>query len=516
MATVQHPTELVPSDLITSAALEEKAKLRRHFGRFDIYFFLICAIVGVDTLGQVAASGVQGFVWLIFLSLFFFVPYGLLVAELGAAFPEEGGPYIWTRMAFGRKVAGLNAIFFWFSNPVWIGATLALLAIAAIQNYFVSFDDGSVWFYLVGLAYIWFSVWSAILSFGIGKWIPTVGAWCRVLLIATFSVTTVVYAVQNGLHLPAASQWAPTWPAFIALAPLLFYNLVGFEQPSSAGDEMKDPKKDVPFTVLRAMISSILLYGLPILAIVCVLPPEAIQGKGVSAFLDAVDTTYSVYGGAAGLMIKLSAGMFVLAVVSSASTWLMGADRAQAIAAIDGTGPAWLGRFSSRFGTPINVNLVSGIISTLVFVVAALIGQGSAATAFNVTLGVVLLFTTISYIVIFPALVRLRRTHGDVERPYRVPGGMTGVWVCAGLTTFWAVFSSVVGIFPGLFSGGKLLDDSALPEGVTRGQYTSYALIAIAVTLVVGIVFYVLGRPTRESLVSDPELTPTPTPSAIS
>ena len=47
-------------DLITAAALEEKAKLRRHFGRFDIYFFLICTIVGVDTLGQVAVEGAQG------------------------------------------------------------------------------------------------------------------------------------------------------------------------------------------------------------------------------------------------------------------------------------------------------------------------------------------------------------------------------------------------------------------------------------------------------------------------
>ena len=73
-------------DLITSAALEEKAKLRRHFGRFDIFFFLICTIVGVDTLGQVAVEGAQGFLWLIFLAIFFFIPYGLIVAELGSAF----------------------------------------------------------------------------------------------------------------------------------------------------------------------------------------------------------------------------------------------------------------------------------------------------------------------------------------------------------------------------------------------------------------------------------------------
>ena len=41
----------------TAAALEEKAKLQKHFNRFDIYFFLLCTIVGVDTLGQVAQDG---------------------------------------------------------------------------------------------------------------------------------------------------------------------------------------------------------------------------------------------------------------------------------------------------------------------------------------------------------------------------------------------------------------------------------------------------------------------------
>ena len=68
--------------------------------------------------------------------VFFFVPYALLTAELGAAFTEEGGAYVWTRMAFGRLSAAINAIFYWFSNPIWIGATLALLGRAAIQGYF--------------------------------------------------------------------------------------------------------------------------------------------------------------------------------------------------------------------------------------------------------------------------------------------------------------------------------------------------------------------------------------------
>jgi hypothetical protein len=44
-------------DTLTVAAAVERQKLQRHFGRFDILFFLICTIVGVDTVAAVAQSG---------------------------------------------------------------------------------------------------------------------------------------------------------------------------------------------------------------------------------------------------------------------------------------------------------------------------------------------------------------------------------------------------------------------------------------------------------------------------
>ena len=44
----------------TKAAVEEKAKLQKHFGRFDIFFFLICTLVGLDTLGAVSNDGAAG------------------------------------------------------------------------------------------------------------------------------------------------------------------------------------------------------------------------------------------------------------------------------------------------------------------------------------------------------------------------------------------------------------------------------------------------------------------------
>ena len=115
------------------------------------------------------------------------------------------------------------------------------------------------------------------------------------MLLSFFTLSVIVYAFKHGLHSPAIGEFSPSYALFIALVPLLFFNFVGFELPSAAGDEMKDPQKDVPFTVLRAAMTSVVLYGVPILAIIMVLPAEQITGLG--GFIDAMKTVFTVYGG---------------------------------------------------------------------------------------------------------------------------------------------------------------------------------------------------------------------------
>ena len=138
----------------TAAAVAEKAKLVKHFSRFDILFFLICTLVGVDTIGAVAADGPEAFFWLMALGLFFFLPYALLTAELGSAFTEEGGCYIWTKLAFGRFVACVNSVLYWLSNPVWVGGLLAIEAFQATNDFFFHMDSGSFWQYAFSIALI--------------------------------------------------------------------------------------------------------------------------------------------------------------------------------------------------------------------------------------------------------------------------------------------------------------------------------------------------------------------------
>jgi len=523
MATVAATGDLL--DVTTTDALQEKKKLRKHFARFDILFFLICTLVGVDTLGAVASNGPEAFTWLIFLAILFFVPYALLTAELGSAFPEEGGPYIWTRLAFGRRVAAVNSLIYWISNPIWVGGTLGITALTTIEVFFNQGNSlagpkilggATLLDVLFVLAFIWFTVIAAIISFSVGKWVPTIGAFMRSVLLGFFTISVVIYAIKNGIHNTFGGHaFLPSYAIFIAAVPVLIFNYVGFELPNAAGEEMKNPQRDVPVGVARSAVGTVLLYGLPILAILLLLPKG--QVTGLTGFIAAIKSVFTVYGGhiaANGTPVLTGAGLalgyviavaFVLALLTSGTTWIMGADRAQAMAALDGAAPRFMGRFSARFGTPIAVNLCSGVTSTAVMVLAFAITGGNALKYFTVVLGLVISTTTISYIVIFPALIKLRKSHPHVERPYRIPGGMPMAWIVGGLCTFWAVIASIVLIYPGFgtnWFGQHGNPDNSLPAGFTRSQFEISQAIPLAILLVIGILFYLAGAPTRRHAVT--------------
>jgi glutamate:GABA antiporter len=513
--------EVLPSELVvqtTASALREKSKLRRHFRRFDMLFYLICTVVTLDTIGAVASNGAQGFTWLLFLAVFFFLPYSLSIAELGAAFPQEGGPYVWTRLAFGRPLAAVNSVIYWVSNPIWVGGSLTIVSLAALGEFFSPISGG--WRYVYAVVFIWFTIGTAIVSLQYGKWVPSAGAWARGAVLVFFEVSVILYAARHGLHGFGGHAFLPTYVIFIAVVPVLFFNFAGMEVPSAAGEEMTNPRRDVPFAIGWSGLATVVAYGIPVLSILLVLP--ASQVTGLSGFLDAAKAVFTVYGGhvavggtatltGAGLVLgRITAVVFVFALASAGATWIMGADRTEAVASFDGGGPPVLGRFSARFGTPVAMNLLSGVVATVLMVAAFQITGGNANKYFEAVLGLTISTTTISYLFIFPALIKLRRSRPDVPRPYRVPWGTTGAWLCSVVPTFWALLATVALIWPGFGvgwfgTGGNPNDDlAALSFSHQRMAYELSQIVPLAVIIVAGVIFYALGRPTRQDVATEP------------
>jgi glutamate:GABA antiporter len=501
----------------TVTALQEKKKLRRHFRRFDMFFYLICTVVTIDTIGAVASNGAEGFTWLLFLALFFFLPYGLSIAEMGSAFPQEGGPYVWSRLAFGRPVAAINSVIYWISNPIWVGGSLTIVSFAAIEEFFGNVPGG--WKYVYAAVFIWFVIGTAIVSLQYGKWVPTLGAWARGALITFFVITVAIYAAKHGVHGFGGHAFLPTYTVFIAVVPVLLFNYAGLEVPSAAGEEMTNPRRDVPKAVGWSGFTTFLAYGIPILAILIVLPQN--QVSGLTGFLLAIKSVFTVYGGTvsasgatltgAGLVLgRIVAVVFIFALASAGTTWIMGSDRNQAVASDDGGGPRILGKFSARFGTPIAMNLCSGVVATALMIAAFQITGGNASKYFSAVLGLTISTTTISYLFILPALVKLRYSRPDVDRPYRVPGGMAGAWICSVLPTFFCLLATVVLIWPGFgvtwFGAGGDPNANLAFLGFShqRQQYELSQLIPLAVIIVIGVVFYLLGTKTRQQMADEP------------
>jgi len=393
---------------------------------------------------------------------------------------------------------------YWVTNPVWLGGTLAITAVAALQTFF---NDGNsyptVWVYVISLVFIWVAVLAAVLSFKLGKWITTAGAFARFLLLGLFTVSVVAYGLQNGVHGLGAGDFVPTAGGFVALVGVLLFNYVGFELPNSAGEEMKDAGRDVPFAIARSAVASFLLYAVPILGILLVLPVSQVTNFG--GLVDALKTVFTVYGGsvshgvptltgAGALLGDTGAVLFVICVLTSGVTWIMGSDRALAVSGYDGAAPRFLGVLHDTLGTPVRVNIFSGLVASAVLVLAQLITQGDAAKFFGAVLGVTISTTLISYLLIYPALWRLRTTRPDVVRPYRMP------WHRA-LTVLLMIllaFTVVQLVAPGApfdWFGADVRPDGW--KGSEAWLYLATEFIPLVVFVGVGVLFWRLGRPTR-------------------
>jgi amino acid transporter len=496
---VEHTTQL---------ALLEKSKLKKSLRRFDMLFFTVCAFVGLDTLGVVAAQGAQGFTWLVLLAVLFVAPYALVLSEIGSSFTEEGGPYEWVKLAFGRVHAGVMAILYWVTNPLWVGGSLAFIASESWQKTSLPAlqinDLGSFGDYAFKFLFIWFSIGVAIISLQKGKWIPTAGGFARIFVMGFFTVTLVIYAIEHGVEGFPVGDLSPTMAIFLGLVPVLLFNYVGFELQNGAAEEMVNPQRDVPVSVARGAVIGVLLYVIPVLGILLVLPAEKVTGIG--GFIDAINETFTVYGGAQSFLFALTSLGFILTLVTSGAVWMIGSDRIQAVAAYDGAFFPFFGVFNKTLGTPVRVNVLSGVASTIFMVIAvSQLKGGGAASAFGVVLTIAISTTLISYLWIFPATLKLRYSHPHVHRPYRVPGGTIGIWVAVVLVTSWIALASWVAVFPGTLEPIFGIDyDFFDTWGVTRGKYEFLAIGTILVVVAVGLIGYVAGSSVRKQEVVVP------------
>lgn len=486
-----------PSTQQTALAKEQTKHLQKSLNRIDIMLLVVAAVVSIEVLGQVAGFGGETFTWTVVLAITFMVPYGLIFAETGGAFTEEGGVYSWTRMAFGRVTAAIASLFTWVTQPVWVGGAMAFVAVETWSAYVSPIEEGSIGDYVFKLAFIWITVGSAVISLKHGKWLPSLGAIVKVVFLLFFLVVTAVYGFVNGFNGLGLADFSPTLAGFLGVTPLLLFSFLGFESGNSAAGEMKNPARDVPVSIMRSSLIAAASYLLPILAIFLVVPLDEITGIG--GLFDAIATVYTIFGPAQGAMLAISAVLFCFILVAQGGAWMIISDRMQAMAAADGSFfGGFFGKFHEKLGTPVRVNTLSGVVAT-VFMLAAMQLTGSSAALFGVVLTISISTFLLSYLIAIPAAVRLRTKFPDVERPFRVPVSNGWFTALGALCFAWILLGSWVAIFPGTLETVFGLDyDFEEVWGVTQGQFTGFTLGTLACILALGLVGYAFGKRVRQ------------------
>jgi amino acid transporter len=197
-------------------------------------------------------------------------------------------------------------------------------------------------------------------------------------------------------------------------------------------------------------------------------------------------------------MTSVAAATLIVVLLTQGAAWMVATDRMQAVAGADGAFPAYFGRFSPRFGTPLRVNIASGLIATA-FMSAALVlltnEDGDAASLFMVVLLIATTTLLISYLIIVPTVIALRHRYPDLRRPYRVPFGALGLWLVTTVVMFWFGLGTIVAVAPGTLEGLLGIDyDFDEIWGLDRMRVEAFTLGTLGALLAMAVVGYLVAR----------------------
>ena len=411
---------------MTATAVPAKSGFKKALRGLDMTLFTVCAILVIDTLAPSAAIGPSSVSWWVITFVVFFVPYGLITAELGTTYPDQGGLYVWVKRAFGEKWAGRTTWLYWVNVALWMPSVYVLFAGIFSQLFF---PEMGLWVkILIGVVMTWITVWIGIITLDAGKWVPNIGAALKALIMVVIGGGAIVLALRNGVANDLSfANLLPKWDAGLAFLPVIVYNFMGFELMSGAGAEMEDPKRDIPRAILISGALIAVFYLLGTVGMLLALPAE--QLGLVSGIIDTLRAIFGESGVATVAVTGLGiAALYTL--LANMVTWTMGANRTAAEAAGEGELPAYFGKMHPVNKTPVGSYVLTGLISTVVLIAYGFMAQTDEELFWTLFAFSSIVFL-LPYLALFPAFLKLRKTDANLERPYRFPGGPVLAWIAA-------------------------------------------------------------------------------------
>jgi len=394
----------------------EGGELKRTISLFQLATFGIGATIGTGIFIVFSAAVPEAGPSVVFSFVFAGVVAGLTAicyAELASAVPVSGSSYSYAYATLGEGIAMVVAACLLLEY----GVSAAAVAVGWSQYLNEAFDN------LFGFT-IPENLSNAPEQDGILN-LPAVIliALCTALLIRGASESAKVNAIMvlikigvlvlfivvgvSGWDSDNLSDFTPFGVDGIeAAAGIIFFSYIGLDAVSTAGEEVHNPRRNLPLAILIALFTVTTLYVLVAIVAVAAQPVGEFEGQeaGLSAILEnVVDSTWPATVIAIGAVISIFS--VTLVVIYGQTRILFAMSR-------DGMIPPFFHRLNPRTLTPVPATLVVAVVISLL---AGVLPIDFLAEMTSIG-------TLVAFLIVSVGVIVLRRRAPDLPRGFKVPG----------------------------------------------------------------------------------------------
>ena len=451
-------------------------------------------MMNVTIIGSVANDVQQAYYGLSSVTLFiigalvFFLPTGLVAAELASGWGQRGGIFRWVGEALGPGLAFTCLLILWFQTSINFGMGVAS-ASATIGFYtpdwdwavqFMNHPENQFFIILAWLAYYWgltFLATKGVKAFArLTKYGVIIGTFIPLAFIVIF---TVVWLAQGNVSnvTPTPEAFNPFGDGFsltnLALAAGVFFSFAGIDMNAAHIKQLKKPQKEFPLSIFIAMILTLIIFIAGTVCIAIVTPKQDMN------LVYGLYQTYKILGATfncpwiyvAFVWVGLGASMASLVTNMAGPSFMLGQ------AGRSGFLPKIL-QNSNKHGMPSRLMYLQMAFMTLIAFLCFLIPNIEGFVVL-ITQAITILYM-MYYVLMFVSFLKLRHDQPNRPRLFRVPGGNVGAWLVAGIGLLACFFGIVLAIIP----------PAQVAEEV--GSPVTYVVVILAIILVTfGICFSV-------------------------
>lgn len=480
------PTDQSPLGAVKESPAKARPSHKKVLGMGSLAMIDFAAVMSLRNLPTVAEYGWGSFFIFAMAIVGFMIPISFAAAELASSYAETGGVFVWVRRAFGANAGAVSIWADWAENLVWFPTILSFAAAALAYVMVPAWASNKAFLFIVMMIVFWGTTIGNFFGIRTSARISSWGTIAGSIVPGVLLVFLGIGWLASGHSLAAPYHPSALMPG-TSLPDLVFFSgiilaFAGIEMAGFHANDAKDPKRDFPRATVLSCVLLVAIYVLGTMAIFFVVPRKTIDLN--SGLLQAFQVFFNHFG--VGWALRPVAFLIFAGAIASLSTWMYGPARGFMRASMEGNFPKVF-QGHNRSMAPISVLWIQAGVGTLFSLLYLF--EPTISTSYWILSALTTQLLVVMYVLIFAALIRLRYTDPDRPRPFKVPGGMPGVWFMGLLGLAGSVFAFVVGFVP--------------PSQITTGGHLKYILLMILFTLILTVAPIVLAFFKKDSWRAD-------------